>query len=148
MPLGGVIASPRVAAPFYQEPGVVWRHGYTYSGHAAACLAGLEVMGIYERERVFARAHELETEIPEALADLTDLGPVTAVRSGVGAMAAIQLDPDEPSLVPRAVSRCREAGIITRAIAGNGLQVSPPLIITSSQLEELAAGLRAGISRT
>jgi adenosylmethionine-8-amino-7-oxononanoate aminotransferase len=35
--------------------------------------------------------------------------------------------------------------VITRAIAGGGFQVSPPFTITSDQLDELAAGLRAGL---
>jgi adenosylmethionine-8-amino-7-oxononanoate aminotransferase len=38
-PLGGVIASPRIADPFFNEPGLIFRHGYTYSGHAVACVA-------------------------------------------------------------------------------------------------------------
>ena len=45
-PLGGVIASPRVAAPFFETPGLMFRHGYTYSGHSTACVAGLVVMDI------------------------------------------------------------------------------------------------------
>ena len=35
--------------------------------------------------------------------------------------------------------------MITRALAGGGLQLSPPLVITDAQLDELAAGLRAGL---
>jgi adenosylmethionine-8-amino-7-oxononanoate aminotransferase len=146
MPLGGVIASPKVAEPFFGQPGAMWRHGYTYSGHAAACVAGLEVMGIYEREGVFDRALELETEIPRALASLTDLDPVIGIRSGVGAMAAIQLDPSDPTLAMKVTRLCRQEGLITRAIAGNGLQISPPLIMTTAQVDEMAEGFRAGLS--
>ncbi len=145
-PLGGVIASPRVASPFFDAPGVVWRHGYTYTGHATACAAGLAVCGLYEREDVFARALELETELATALASLTDLGAVTGIRAGTGAMAAIQLDPQDPSLAPRVAAATRTAGIITRSIAGNGLQISPPLILTASQVDEMVEGLRRGIA--
>ena len=42
---------------------MIWRHGYTYSGHASACAAGLAVTRIYSEEGVFARALELETEL-------------------------------------------------------------------------------------
>ena len=34
-------------------------HGYTYSGHPAACAAGIATLEIYEKENVFARAAEL-----------------------------------------------------------------------------------------
>ena len=45
----------------------------------------------------------------------------------------------------KAAMAARDAGVITRAIAGGGLQVSPPLVITRDQLDELATGLRAGL---
>lgn len=144
-PLGGVVAAPNVAAPFFQTPGVMWRHGYTYSGHASACAAGLAVSRIYQEESVFARANELEIELAQAVASLEDLSPVTGTRAGTGAMAAVQLDPDDPTLAPRITSAVRRLGVITRAIAGNGLQISPPLVFTSSHVEEMTEGLRRGI---
>jgi len=144
-PLGGVIAGAHVAAPFFESPGVVWRHGYTYSGHASACAAGLAVCRIYQDEGVFARANELEGELAAAVASLEDLAPVTGTRAGTGAMAAVQLDPDDPTLAPRISSAARELGVITRAIAGNGLQVSPPLIFTEAHVDEMTEGLRRGI---
>ncbi len=144
-PLGGLIASAKVAAPFFDSPGVMWRHGYTYSGHASACAAGLAVCRIYEEEGVFARANELERELAAAVASLEDLGPVTGARAGTGAMAAVQLDPDDPTLAPRITTAVRDRGVITRAIAGNGLQISPPLVFTPSHVEEMTEGLRRGI---
>ncbi|HKX75695.1 MAG TPA: aminotransferase class III-fold pyridoxal phosphate-dependent enzyme [Acidimicrobiia bacterium] len=145
-PLGGVIASPLVASPFFDSPGVIWRHGYTYTGHATACAAGIAVCEIYQREGIFARALELEQELAAALAPLAELAPVTAIRAGWGAMAAVQLDPEDLSLAPRIAAATRQAGVITRAIAGNGLQISPPLVMTTLQVEEMVDGLRRGIS--
>jgi adenosylmethionine-8-amino-7-oxononanoate aminotransferase len=34
---------------------------------------------------------------------------------------------------------------MTRALAGGGLQISPPLVITEEQLGEMTTGLRAGL---
>jgi adenosylmethionine-8-amino-7-oxononanoate aminotransferase len=144
-PLGGLIASAKIAAPFFDSPGVMWRHGYTYSGHASACAAGLAVCQVYEEEGVFARANELEGELAAAVASLEDLGPVAGTRAGTGAMAAVQLDPDDPTLAPRITSAVRDQGVITRAIAGNGLQISPPLVFTPSHVAEMTEGLRRGI---
>lgn len=144
-PLGGLIASPRVAAPFFDHPGVMWRHGYTYSGHAAACAAGLAVTRIYQEEGVFEQALRLEEELAVALKALIGVGPAIAVRAGTGAMAAIQLDPADPSLAARVAARSRQAGVITRAIAGNGLQISPPLVLATVQVDEMIEGLRAGL---
>jgi adenosylmethionine-8-amino-7-oxononanoate aminotransferase len=66
LPLGAVLISPRVADPFLQ-PGVMWRHGYTYSGHATACAAALANLDIFEREGLIQQAGELESELTKAL---------------------------------------------------------------------------------
>jgi putrescine---pyruvate transaminase len=39
----------------------------------------------------------------------------------------------------------RRHGISTRAVGAGAVQVSPPLVMTDAQVDELAAGLRAGL---
>ncbi|MDH3470925.1 MAG: aspartate aminotransferase family protein [Acidimicrobiia bacterium] len=149
LPLGGVIASPNVAAPFWAADSPMWRHGYTYSGHATVCAAGLANLDIIEKEKLPQRALELETVLTETLQPLLELDAVTEIRSGVGLMAAIQFDPqllaDDPNFAAKANASVRDHGVLTRAIAGGGLQISPPLVITEAELDELVAGHRAGI---
>jgi adenosylmethionine-8-amino-7-oxononanoate aminotransferase len=148
-PLGGVIASPRVAEPFWTGEGAMWRHGYTYSGHSASCTAALANLDIIEREGLLARALQLETDLTEALAPLASHPAVDHVRGGVGVMAAVQLSDavleHDPGAAATAAEAALEAGVITRVLAGGGLQASPPLIVNGSHLEELAAGLQAGL---
>ena len=146
-PLGGVIAASHIAEPFFTTPGLVFRHGYTYSGHTTACVAGLKVMDIIERENLLDRARALENEIHHALLRLEDLDVVSHIRRGVGALAAIQFDVGDDETLPyRAAEACREAGVLTRAIGGGGLQVSPPLIMTTDQVEEMASLFEAGLN--
>ena len=145
-PLGGIVASSKVAAPFYDQPGVIWRHGYTYSGHASACAAGLAVTRIYTEEDVFARALVLEQLLHEAVKGLVGVGPAVSARGGTGAMAALQLDPSDATLAPRVALAVRKAGVITRAIAGNGLQISPPLVFTDNDIDEMVEGFRTGLA--
>ena len=147
-PLGGVVVASHVAEPFFTQPGLTFRHGYTYSGHSTACVAGIAVMDILEREGLIGRARELEDEMYEALLQLEELEIVDNIRRGVGALTAIQLVVGEDETMPaRAAAACREAGVLTRAMAGGALQVSPPLTMTPEQVEEMAglfmAGLRA-----
>jgi len=145
-PLGGVVAAPHVAEPFFDSPGLIFRHGYTYSGHSTACVAGLKVMEIIEREGLLERASQLEAEIYDALVPLEELDVVAGVRRGVGALAAIQLDiGDDDTLPYRAATACREAGVLTRAVGGGGLQVSPPLTMTPDQVTEMASLFDAGL---
>jgi adenosylmethionine-8-amino-7-oxononanoate aminotransferase len=145
-PLGGVIASPQIAEPFFSTPGLIFRHGYTYSGHSIACVAGLAVMDIIEREGLIQRAAELEEEIYDALAPLEALEVVASVRRGVGALAAVQLDVGDDETLPyRAAAACRDAGVLTRAVGGGGLQVSPPLTMTPEQVAEMGSLFEVGL---
>lgn len=145
-PLGGVVAASHIAEPFFNTPGLVFRHGYTYSGHPAACAAGLVVMDIIQREGLIERAKELEDEMYNALLPLEDLKVVAGIRRGVGALAAIQLDiGDDETLPYRAADACRSAGVLTRAMGGGALQVSPPLIMASEQVDEMASLFGAGL---
>jgi adenosylmethionine-8-amino-7-oxononanoate aminotransferase len=148
LPLGGLIVAPRVAEPFWSGQ-TMWRHGYTYSGHASACVAALANLDIIENEDLIGRALVLESDLTEALAPLASHELVSEVRSGAGVLAAVQLDPDlvsaDPGAPARAAAGARAAGVITRVVAGGGLQASPPLTINAEELGELAAGLRAGL---
>jgi adenosylmethionine-8-amino-7-oxononanoate aminotransferase len=148
-PLGGIVVGPRVAAPFWTGDGAMWRHGYTYSGHTASCVAALINLDILEREDILPRARALESTLFDALKTLSDHPLVDHVRGGVGVMAAVQLDPEavaaDAGLVGRSAAAIRKAGVITRAIAGGGLQASPPLTVTQEHIEELVTGFRAGL---
>jgi putrescine aminotransferase len=147
--LGGVIAGRRVREPFWAEGAGVWRHGYTYSGHATAAAAAHANLDIMERESLCGRALGLETELAAALAPLADHPLVSEVRSGLGVVAAVQLAPEaiagDLSLPDRAALAAREHGVLTRVLVGGGLQISPALVIDDAGLAELVVGLRAAL---
>ena len=145
-PLGGVIAASHVAEPFFDQAGLIFRHGYTYSGHSTACVAGLTVMDIIKREGLLQRATELEDELYKALLPLEELDVVDNIRRGVGALAAVQLVVgDDETLPARASTACREAGVLTRAMGGGALQVSPPLTMTGDQVREMGSLFEKGL---
>jgi adenosylmethionine-8-amino-7-oxononanoate aminotransferase len=145
-PLGGVVAASHIAEPFFNQAGLIFRHGYTYSGHSTACAAGLAVMEIIKQEGLLQRAKELEDELYEALLPLEELEVVDHIRRGVGALAAVQLVVGDDETLPyRAAAACREAGVLTRAMGGGALQVSPPLIMTSDQTREMGSLFEKGL---
>lgn len=149
LPLGGVLVSPRVAEPFWAEGAGMWRHGYTYSGHATVAAAALANLDILERERLVERALGLEAEVAAALAPLAGHALVSEVRAGTGVLAAVQLDPErlaaDPALLDRVILAAREAGVLTRGLLGGGLQISPALVIERAELDELASRLAAAL---
>src|SRR6266540_1807384 len=63
LPLGAVIAAGRVAEPFFDGTVGMWRHGYTYSGHATVAAAALANLDIIEREGLLERSRSLELEL-------------------------------------------------------------------------------------
>ncbi len=149
LPMGAVIASPDVAGPFWAPGAGMWRHGYTYSGHAAAAAAALANLDIMEREGLCDRALELETALFDVLRPLAQHPLVDEVRGGVGVLAAIQLGADamadDPTVPGRVGAACRQAGVLVRPLVGGAIAVSPPLVIDDAELRELEAGFRAGL---
>ncbi|HET8757614.1 MAG TPA: aspartate aminotransferase family protein [Solirubrobacteraceae bacterium] len=151
LPLGGVIVSGAVAAPFFEAPGgPMLRHGATYAGHPTVCAAALEVMDIYERENLLVRGRELEQPLLDALAPLADHPAVGEIRSGTGFLAAVALSEDalgaDSAAVAKLAQGAREAGVLVRPLLG-AVALSPPLIVEQEHLQQLADGIRAGLDR-
>ncbi len=149
LPLGAVLVAPWVAEPFWSPGAGPFRHGYTYSGHAAVAAAALANLAILEAEGLVARAATLEKDLEEALAPLASHPLVSEVRAGTGVMAAIQIAPaaigEDPELPQRVVEACRSAGILTRTLVTGALHVSPALVIQGDGLRELAEGIREAL---
>jgi putrescine aminotransferase len=145
LPMGAVLASPRVAEPFWAGEGGIWRHGYTYAGHATVAAAALANLDIMEREALPSRAIAPETDIAAALAPLADHPLIEEIRAGTGVVAAVQPRTDaiaeDPSLPLRLVAACRERGVMTRVLATGAMQVSPALVIDAEGLTELRDGI-------
>ncbi|MGL6280437.1 MAG: aspartate aminotransferase family protein [Gaiella sp.] len=149
VPLGGVIVAPRLRDAFWREGVGPWRHGYTYSGHAVATAAAHPNLDLIEEEGLIDRARALESELTAALAPLVAHPLVAEARSGLGVVAAVQLDPErlarDASLPDRAAVAARRHGVLTRVLVGGGLQISPALVIERSELDAIAAGIAAAL---
>jgi adenosylmethionine-8-amino-7-oxononanoate aminotransferase len=149
LPMGGVIAAPWVAEPFWAEGAGPWRHGYTYSGHASVAAAAIANLDIMERENLCERALKLEGPLLEALRPLADHELVEEVRGGVGVLAAVNLRrdlvADDPTLPARVGTACREAGVLVRPLVAGAIAVSPPLVIGDEEIATISEGFRAGL---
>ncbi|WP_067700366.1 aminotransferase family protein [Nocardia jejuensis] len=135
VPMGAVFVAPRIAEPFFSG-GVWWRHGYTYGGHAAAAAAAVANLDIIERENLLEASKNLEALLHEHFAPLADHARVSEVRSGLGAVAAIQLA--DPAEALGMVKTLRAHGVSTRAAGAGALQISPTFVITEAQVAEMA----------
>jgi putrescine aminotransferase len=148
VPLGAVIVSGMVRAPFWDANAAPFLQGGTYSGHPGACVAGLANLDIIEREGLVERASALEPVLRDLLAPLQDVDGVAEVRSA-GLAGAVELDPSvleaNPGAPAAAVLEARRNGVLTRAIRGVALQISPPLVVTADELAAMVDGIAAGV---
>jgi len=145
LPLGGVVVSGEIAAPFWDEESPPWfRHGPTYSGHPTTCAVALANLDIIEREGLLERGHELETDLSEALRPLGSHGLVGEVRCGTGALAAVALSGEvlgrDPKAPLRVFAHTRDRGVLVRPL-GDGVALSPPLIATREHIDTAATAI-------
>ena len=124
-------------------------HGYTYSGHPLACAAALATLNLYRDEQIFEGAAAKAPMFEEAAHKLDSLEHVIDVRN-FGFMAGVELRPRDGAPGERArevFMRCYEAGVLVR-YTNDTIAVSPPLIISSDEIEHLFTTLRDAIVAT
>jgi putrescine aminotransferase len=143
LPMGALLVAGRLAEPFYKQ-GVWWRHGYTYSGHATSAAVALANLAIVEREDLLTSAARLESTLDKELAVLAAHPAVAEVRSGVGAVAAVQMA--DPAQAPVMVRLLRKHSVSTRAVGAGGLQISPALVMTDTEVGDLVQGIQNALS--
>jgi adenosylmethionine-8-amino-7-oxononanoate aminotransferase len=150
LPLGAVLCGARVRDVLWADDAGPFRHGYTYSGHAAGCAVALANLDIIEREGLRDRVRELEPVLAESLSGLEDAPLVEETRS-VGLLGAVQLTAEaraeDPGLADRVVSELQDAGVLVRSLVGHSLQISPPFVITEREVNLLAEAIGAALER-
>lgn len=144
LPLGGALISDRVAEVIIDKGGE-FAHGYTYSGHPAACAVALASLRIMRDEHIIERVKEQTAPyFKQRWATLAE-HPIVGEARSLGLMAAIEIVKDKSSLErfhkdQAAGARCRDFcvdnGLVMRAV-GDTMIVSPPLVIETQHVDEL-----------
>ena len=150
IPMGAVMVSAEIHDTFMQGPEhlIEFFHGYTYSGNPVASAAGLATLETYKDEGLLTRGAELAKVWEDALHSLKGLPHVIDIRN-IGLVGAIELEPIAGSPTKRAFSaflKAYEQGLLIRT-TGDIIALSPPLIISESQIGEIVSTL-AGILKT
>ncbi|MEO6571885.1 MAG: aminotransferase class III-fold pyridoxal phosphate-dependent enzyme, partial [Ilumatobacteraceae bacterium] len=139
-PLGGVFVGAAVRAPIEADPDFKLTTGYTYSGHATACVAALTNIDIIEREGLLARATQIGLRLGAGFHSIAADGLVDHAR-GEGAMWAVGMHPGQDANVLR--GHMLDAGIICRPIADHSLTFCPPLVTSDEQIDSIIDALAA-----
>lgn len=124
-------------------------HGNTYAGSPVAAAAGLAAFGIYEREQLLTRASgPIGQYWEDALHGLRDIDHVIDIRNfGLLGAVTFRSDPERfPAGVGVAVhNRCFENGLLARGV-GDGMVMSPPLVISEAEIDLFVERYRKSIA--
>ncbi|MBN8891352.1 MAG: aspartate aminotransferase family protein [Rhodospirillales bacterium 70-18] len=152
LPISAVMVNERVFQGLSEESHKIgtFGHGYTYSGHPVPAAVAIETLKIYDEthigDHVRAVGPVLQSEMRRRFADHPLVGEVR----GVGLIGAVELVADkathanfDPALKigPRLVKLCEANGVIGRALPGDALAFSPPLIISADEVNEMLDGV-------
>ncbi len=141
VPMAGVMVRKGIYDAFMQGPenAIELFHGYTYSAHPLACAAGLAALDLYRDEGLFERAKQLEPVWADAAMALKGLPNVLDIRT-VGLVAGIDLASRPDAFGKRAYEAMlkgfAEQGLLIR-ITGDTIALSPPLIVSESEIGEI-----------
>jgi hypothetical protein len=161
IPLSAAIYHERLRAPMFAAHGGLMT-GHTFTGHTAACAAGVAVQKIIQRDRLLARIQDnglyLRSLLHETLGDRPYIGDIR----GRGFFQGIEIVRDRDSKIPfspdlkisgKLRERSFENGLICYPVSGNidGREgdiiiLSPPYIATRSELDEIVDKLQKSLT--
>jgi adenosylmethionine-8-amino-7-oxononanoate aminotransferase len=160
IPLGATLITSSVSDPILREHGA-FMTGHTFTGHTAACAAGLAVQQIIERDRLLDRVRiaggAFQDAIRQSLSRFDEVGDVR----GRGLFIGIELVADRLSKRPMPAGRAISFDIGRRAFAGglvcypctgnvdgasgDTLIIAPPYNASDAELEEILVKLTRAI---
>ncbi len=158
-PLSGVIVGDRVWQVLEQGAGEYGPigHGWTYSGHALGCAAGLANLAIIEREGLTANAAETGAYLQQQMQQTFGEHPLVGNVRGVGMLAALEFSPNparraffDPALKvgPRVSAAALSENLIARAMPqGDILGFAPPLVTTRDEVDDIVARAKRAVDK-
>ena len=144
LPIGGLMVGDRVADTVINK-GSDFNHGFTYSGHPAACAVAMENIRILKDEKIIERTkNDLSPYLQEKWLALGD-HPLVGEARGIGMVGALELVKDKDTKTSYQSDQnvgmicrdfCFNNGLIMRAV-GDAMIICPPLVISHSEIDEL-----------
>jgi taurine---2-oxoglutarate transaminase len=150
VPLGGVVISEEIAQRYDHTP---YPGGLTYSGHVLGCAAGIASIRVFERDDILGHVRAVgEDVLGPGLTKLGEAHPSVGDVRGMGFFWAVELVTDKGTREPltpfnatgaaaapmAAVTKAAKERGLWPFVAGNRLQIAPPLVTTE---EDIRRGL-------
>lgn len=155
VPLGAAIVRAGIGDHFKDH---FFSHGATYAGHALGCAAALEVLAIYQEDRLVENAIVLGDYLMESAQVLQEKHPCIGDVRGKGLFVGLELVKNRSTKEPMVsaagktqpgpnpklavAKKLNELGMIAMAAnPGSVLALAPPLCITKAEIDEGIAKL-------
>jgi taurine--2-oxoglutarate transaminase len=157
IPFGALIMSDKIASFYDDKPLML---GLTYSAHAVACAAALEVLKIYEDDNLISNAAAMGKYVEEKMEEMKVKHPSIGDFRNTGLLGCIELvknritkepmapfnaKPDEMMIMNKVAAKIKELGMYT-FVRWNYIFIAPPLCITKEQIDEGLAIISQGIA--
>lgn len=162
-PIGAAIANDEIFNTIMVNGSGSFHHGHTYAGNPLSAGIAHKVISIMERENYVENAAKQGAYLLGKLEELYKYPIVGDVR-GKGLMIGVEFVKDQATKAPFETSdkvnsivtnHCLDLGIApypgsgsADAVRGDHVQITPPINITTSEVDELCAGLEEAIKRT
>ena len=150
IPMGGVVVQDDIyktvteAAP---ENAIEFFHGYTYSGHPAACAAGIAVQKIYQEEQLFDKAAGLSEYFLDGLFDLKGMDCIKDIR-GFGLLGAVELHAKgNPGARGTQAQKDLFHNGMHSKFTGDTVIVAPPFVSEKAHVDEMLDKLRQTLEK-
>jgi 4-aminobutyrate--pyruvate transaminase len=148
LPISAVMVNDRVFQALSTESHKIgtFGHGYTYSGHPVPAAVAIETLKIYDELDIGGHVGEVGPYLQASLRSRFADHPMVGEVRGLGLIAAIEFVADKAThanfdpaakIGARLVKLCEANGVISRALPGDVLAFSPPLIITKAEVDEM-----------
>jgi putrescine aminotransferase len=144
LPLGGVLVGDRVADVLIDKGGEFY-HGYTYSGHPAACAVAMANIRILQREGLIERIkNDIGPYLQQGWKKLAE-HPIVGETRMIGLMGAIEIVRNKDTLErfdekQGAGTICRDFlinnGLVMRAV-GDTIVAAPPFVLSHEEADEM-----------
>jgi 4-aminobutyrate--pyruvate transaminase len=121
-------------------------HGYTYSGHPVPAAVAVETLKIYDEMDLVGHVRKVGPTLQEGLRRRFSDHPLVGEIRGVGMIGAVEFVSNKETranfdpavkIGPRLVKIAEGHGLIMRALPGDGIAFSPPLIITAEEVNDM-----------
>ena len=146
----GAVAMRRQVAERLE--GRLFPHGFTYSGHPAACAAALACLRIVQAEALVARAAARGTRLLNRVGGALATCALAGEVRGLGLMVAVELVEDRATRTPLRL-RTRDLTRLDRdlrrrqvlAFVDNPIILAPPLVVTDEEIDHIADAVAATV---